>query len=85
MPEPLRVAAASLESGDEYLRGIALEYLECILPEPVRDGLWPYLEADRPKTMRSKDEIVAEITRISPTVRHRILKMEERDDSDGND
>jgi hypothetical protein len=83
--EPLRVAAASLESGDDYLRGIALEYLECVLPERVRDGLWPYLEAERPKAVRSKDEIMAEISRISPTLRRRISEMEDSDESDGSD
>lgn len=41
--EPLDIALHALRSGDETLRGTALEYLENVLPEPVRERLWPQL------------------------------------------
>jgi hypothetical protein len=33
----------ALSSQDENLRGTALEYLHNVLPEPVREPLWPRL------------------------------------------
>jgi hypothetical protein len=45
-PETLRLAFHGLHTLDAYLRGTALEYLETVLPEPVREKLWPFLEAE---------------------------------------
>jgi hypothetical protein len=42
--ETLRLAFHSLNTGDQHLRGTALEYLETVLPERVWDKLWPLLE-----------------------------------------
>jgi hypothetical protein len=42
--EPLRLAFHGLFTEDRQLRGTALEYLESVLPEPVREKLWPFLE-----------------------------------------
>ncbi|HWX23579.1 MAG TPA: Npt1/Npt2 family nucleotide transporter, partial [Vicinamibacteria bacterium] len=39
--EPLVTALRALRAGDEDLRGTALEYLDNVLPEPIRVGLWP--------------------------------------------
>jgi hypothetical protein len=36
-----------LNTGDIQLRGTALEYLENVLPAPIRQGLWPYLVPSR--------------------------------------
>ena len=44
--EPLRIALHALQADDASLRGMALEYLESILPPDVRAQLWPLL--DRP-------------------------------------
>jgi AAA family ATP:ADP antiporter len=41
--EPLQIAFRSLNSDDDRLRGTALEYLDEVLPVPVRLGLWPFL------------------------------------------
>jgi hypothetical protein len=41
--EPLRIAFRSLQAGDGYLRGTALEYLEEVLPPAIRQPLWPFL------------------------------------------
>ena len=42
--EPIRMAYQGLRSDDRTLRGTSLEYLERILPDRVRDALWPILE-----------------------------------------
>ncbi|MFW2388377.1 MAG: Npt1/Npt2 family nucleotide transporter, partial [Polyangiales bacterium] len=45
----------ALSSGSENLRGTALEYLHNVLPEPVRESLWPRLaeRSDRPRERAS--------------------------------
>jgi hypothetical protein len=40
------IAFHGLHTSDPYLRGTALEYLEAVLPEAVRQKLWPFLEAE---------------------------------------
>jgi hypothetical protein len=42
--EPVRMAYQGLRSDDRTLRGTSMEYLERILPERVREALWPVLE-----------------------------------------
>jgi hypothetical protein len=41
--EPLEIALRALRSEHTPLRGTALEYLENVLPDAVRKGLWPHL------------------------------------------
>jgi hypothetical protein len=43
--EPLRIALRAAKTDDPELRGMALEYLESILPPDVRAQLWPLLDA----------------------------------------
>jgi hypothetical protein len=43
--EPLRIAALAFDSGDMYLRGTALEYLETVLPPRLFSALVPRLPA----------------------------------------
>ncbi|WP_437315110.1 hypothetical protein [Sorangium sp. So ce385] len=43
--EPLEIAYRALHADDAHLRGTALEYLENVLPAPIRERLWPYLGA----------------------------------------
>jgi HEAT repeat protein len=42
--QTLRLAFHALHTGDPYLRGTALEYLETVLPDPIWRRLWPLLE-----------------------------------------
>lgn len=44
---PLQIAFRGLYSPDSTLRGTALEYLQSVLPSSVREGLWPFLSAER--------------------------------------
>ena len=41
--EPLQIARWAVAGGDQTLRGTALEYLENVLPDAVREALWPHL------------------------------------------
>ncbi|HEX3927987.1 MAG TPA: hypothetical protein VHW65_08310 [Gemmatimonadales bacterium] len=65
---PLRAAFRSLESNDAHLRGTALEYLEQVLPDEVRRGLWHVLEEpekprDAPATDRTAEEQIEDAVR----------------------
>jgi ATP/ADP translocase len=44
--ETVMIAFHGLHTSDPYLRGTALEYLEAVLPEQLRQKLWPFLEAE---------------------------------------
>jgi hypothetical protein len=64
--EALELARISLSSRDQKLRGTALEYLEHVLPEPIRSSLLPYLQAGyAPRTAapRPTAEIADELKR----------------------
>ena len=67
--EPLQIAFRSLQADDEYLRGTALEYLETVLPQQIRQRLWPFLERT-PVARRTRPghEVVAELLRSNHTV-----------------
>jgi AAA family ATP:ADP antiporter len=53
-PETLRLAFHALHTGDPYLRGTALEYLETILPDAVWSRLSAYLEEGDVPVTRSR-------------------------------
>jgi AAA family ATP:ADP antiporter len=74
--EPLQIAFRSLHTDDQYLRGTALEYLESVLPAPIRDRLWPFLEHQRPAARHSRptDEVIAELLRSNDSI---VLNLEE--------
>jgi hypothetical protein len=61
-PEAFRLAARALRGEDEKLRGTALEYLDNVLPEPVRSALLGAVLAERlPRSQRSEYELVADL------------------------
>jgi len=72
--EPLRIAFRGLYAGDPLLRGTALEYLESVLPVPIRDVLWPYLDTDgvsRRKTAsapRERQEVLQDLLRSNQSI-----------------
>ena len=61
--ETVRLAFHGLHTGDRYLRGTALEYLETVLPEAVWARLRPFLEEEGPTTRpaRSSQEVMREL------------------------
>ena len=62
--EPLRISYWAVRSGDT-LRGTALEYLENVLPEDVREILWPLLGVRRrpSRSRRPAKEVEDELIR----------------------
>jgi hypothetical protein len=75
--EPLQIAFRGLHSGDENLHGIALEYLESVLPPAVREALWPYLEDRRPsrREQRSQEEILATLMRSHESIQLQLATL----------
>ncbi len=56
--EPLQIAFKGLHTDYPHLRGTALEYLESVLPAPIRQRLWPFLVGRRtPGPAQSRGEI----------------------------
>lgn len=68
--EPLEIALRALRSGDEGLRGTALEYLDNVLPPPVREKLWPHLGGAQrpPRSGRSAEQIRDELLRSTASL-----------------
>lgn len=69
---PLRIAFRGLHTGDQRLRGTALEYLESVLPERVREPLWPFIDRERsePRDDGPKDraEILAALLKSNAAI-----------------
>jgi hypothetical protein len=62
--EPLQIAFRSLHTDDEHLQGTALEYLEGVLPAPIRQRLWPFLELERRavrRLARPREEVIVSL------------------------
>ena len=67
--EPLQIAFQSLHSEDKQLRGTALEYLEGVLPAPIRERLWPFLVYRRPERPAPlHDDVMANLLRSSQSI-----------------
>ena len=64
--ESLELSLRALGLEDEKLRGTALEYLDHVIPEPIRASILPHLNAGRhsvPTRKRTPAEIAAELRR----------------------
>lgn len=63
--DALRLSFRAVFSSDRALRGTALEYLENVLPEEIRHGLWPHLGQDAAprREPRPPDTLVRELRR----------------------
>ena len=64
--EPLKIAFRGLLSGDRLQRGIALEYLDAVLPPRVHAVLWPHLEPERAprppgSASRDREQVLADL------------------------
>jgi hypothetical protein len=79
--EPLLIAFRGLHTGDQNLRGTALEYLEGVLPQPIRDHLWPFLEDSRPRSQsrRPREEILADLLRSNHSIMVNLEELKRRD------
>jgi hypothetical protein len=79
--EPLQIAFRGLHVDDGLLRGTALEYLESVLPDEVRAGLWPFLEDSRAPSQpsRTREEILADLLRSHDSIVLQLAELERRD------
>jgi ATP:ADP antiporter, AAA family len=70
--EPVRIAFRALHTEDRQLRGLAVEYLEGVLPPEVRERLWSLIEPQPAPAgpPRSHDETVAELLRSHDSLLH---------------
>jgi ATP:ADP antiporter, AAA family len=60
--ESIHTAFKALHSDDPRLRGTALEYLETVLPDEIRDAVWPFIGEERPmRTAREPKDILADL------------------------
>jgi hypothetical protein len=60
--ESIRIAFKALHQNDARLRGTALEYLDTVLPDEIRDAVWPFLGEARPmRPARPANEILADL------------------------
>jgi len=61
--EPLKIALWAVRGDEAALRGTALEYLENVVPETVRDALWPRLGVARrgDRSARPVRELIADL------------------------
>ena len=74
---PLHIAYRGLHGKDPMVRGLALEYLESVLPATIRDRLWPYLEVDTRATPtgRPREKILEELLRSHESIRIRLSEL----------
>jgi hypothetical protein len=80
--EPLKIALRGLYTDDMNLRGTALEYLEGILPGPIRDGLWPFFGDDRCEKSSggSREQILAELMRSNQSIELDLAELRRKSD-----
>jgi hypothetical protein len=66
-PAPLALSYRAVQGSEADLRGVGLEYLENVLPDDVKKGLWPLVGDDEPpplsRSKRSLDEVMRELSR----------------------
>jgi len=81
--EPLQIAFRSLHTNDLYLQGTALEYLEGLLPAPIRERLWPFLEDRRTRggPQRPRDQVLADLMRSNQSIMLNLEKLQRRADA----
>jgi len=70
--EAVKMAFHGIVMGDENLKGLALEYLEQILPPDIRDRLWPFIgdisDYQRGKSTRPVEEVVDDLSKTGVTL-----------------
>ncbi len=79
-PEPVRAAFQGILLQDEGLRDFALEYLEQVLPDPIRKRLWVFIgdvsDRQRTRALRPLDRVVSDLMTTRATL---FAGEEERD------
>jgi ATP:ADP antiporter, AAA family len=78
--QTLRLAFHALHTDDPQLRGTALEYLETILPEPIRGRLWALLETGdvQPRARGTSDQALRELLASQETITFALAEARRR-------
>lgn len=78
--KPLRIAFQGLHTDDKVLRGTALEYLESVLPTPIRDSLWPILDPNKGDKApnKSREEVLEHLLRSSDSIAMNLAALREK-------
>jgi AAA family ATP:ADP antiporter len=77
----LQMAFRGLQSGDDYLQGTALEYLDGVLPEAIRRRLWPFLEVEPVTHAAAARGVIAGLLRSNHSIRLRLAELGLQNDS----
>lgn len=77
------IAFHGLHTKDPYLRGTALEYLEAVLPERLRQRLWPFLEAEERigTNRRNADQAVQQLLASRESILLALAAVREKSNS----
>ena len=77
--EPMQLAFRGLQTDDAHLRGTSLEYLDSVLPAPIRQRLWPFLE-HQPGRLSSKnrEEAIAALLRSNRSIELNLEELRRR-------
>jgi len=72
-PQPVRLAFRALRAEDRKLHGVALEYLDSVLPRALREQLAAYFERSlaAPKGL-PKEEDLAKLLELNPSIMQKI-------------
>jgi ATP:ADP antiporter, AAA family len=84
-PQPVRLAFRALRAEDRKLHGVALEYLDSVLPRALREQLADYFERSlaAPKGMhKHKEEDLAKLLELNPSI---VQKLERQRAAPGGD
>ena len=74
-PQSVRLAFRALRTEDLKLRGVALEYLDSVLPHALREQLSARMEGQPPvKTRLRPEEALANLMESSPSI---VARLEE--------
>jgi ATP:ADP antiporter, AAA family len=78
--QTLRLAFHALHTDDPQLRGTALEYLETVLPEPIRVRLWALLETGdiQPRARGTADQAMRDLLASQETITLALAEVRRR-------
>ncbi|MHC4781284.1 MAG: hypothetical protein ACYTFG_22135, partial [Planctomycetota bacterium] len=78
--QPLSIAFRGLHAEDANLKGTALEYLESILPQPIQENLWPFLDDQKTSesSSKSRQEILDSLLRSHDSIQVNLEEIRNR-------
>jgi len=77
-PQSIRLAFRALHTDDAKLRGVALEYLDSVLPKSLSKQLTAHLEGPSPEILKSdlpSEQALANLVESTPTIMARLQDM----------